>query len=95
MQYGGGPHHRRCRLRSGLLDEMLLRDDCPDGHLAVFHGPRRLADYEPDCSVVADVPAGHPVRFGRDIAARDDRCRQLQRTCTTATEVSSNDRRQK
>ena len=40
----------------------------PDGRLAVFHGPRRLADYEPDGSLVAD-PHGagddRRVRAGR------------------------------
>ena len=36
----------------------------PDGRLAVFHGPRRLADYEPDGSLVADPPRrrGRPAR---------------------------------
>ena len=28
----------------------------PDGRLAVFHGPRKLADYEPDGTVVAECP---------------------------------------
>ena len=27
----------------------------PDARLAVFHGPRKLADYEPDGSLVADT----------------------------------------
>ena len=35
----------------------------PDGRLAVFHGPRKLADYEPDGSVVAETA-------GQDIGAR-------------------------
>ena len=26
----------------------------PDGRLAVFHGPRKLADYEPDGTLVSD-----------------------------------------
>ena len=29
----------------------------PDGRLAVFHGPRTLADYEPDGSLVAGAEA--------------------------------------
>ena len=28
----------------------------PDGRMAVFHGPRRLADYEPDGSLVGEPP---------------------------------------
>ena len=28
----------------------------PDGHLAMFHGPRKLAEYEPDGSLRADAP---------------------------------------
>ena len=37
----------------------------PDGRMAVFHGPRRLADYEPDGSWV-----GEPHRAGDDWRAR-------------------------
>ena len=42
----------------------------PDGRLAVFHGPRRLADYEPDGSLVAD-----PHGAGDDRRARAGRAR--------------------
>ena len=28
----------------------------PDGELAVFHGPRKLADYTPDGALVIDQP---------------------------------------
>ena len=37
----------------------------PDGRMAVFHGPRRLADYEPDGALVAE-----PHRAGDDRRAR-------------------------
>ena len=40
----------------------------PDGHLAMFHGPRKLAEYEPDGSLRADAPAAQrgaaPERYG-------------------------------
>ena len=42
----------------------------PDGRLAVFHGPRRLADYEPDGSLVAALHGGE-----------DDRRTRAGRTC--------------
>ena len=42
----------------------------PNGRLAVFHGPRRLADYEPDGSLVAD-----PHGAGDDRRVRADRAR--------------------
>ena len=42
----------------------------PDGRLAVFHGPRRLADYEPDGSLVAALHVGE-----------DDRRTRAGRTC--------------
>ena len=43
---------------------------CPDGRLAVFHGPRRLADCEPDGFPVTDAPDGEPGRRARAGAAR-------------------------
>ena len=42
----------------------------PDDRMAVFHGPRRLADYEPDGSLV-----GEPPRAGDDRRARAGRAR--------------------
>ena len=42
----------------------------PDGRLAVFHGPRKLAEYEPDGSLVADAPAAQPEPRVRSAAAR-------------------------
>ena len=41
----------------------------PDGRLAVFHGPRKLADYEPDGSLVADTHgAAHDPRARAGVA---------------------------
>ena len=42
----------------------------PDGRLAVFHGPRRLADYEPDGSLVADPHGAGDDRRARAGTAR-------------------------
>ncbi len=42
----------------------------PDGRLAVFHGPRKLAEYEPDGAPVADTSAAQPARGARRAAAR-------------------------
>ena len=42
----------------------------PDGRLGVFHGPRRLADYGPDGSLVADAPTAGDERGPRRAAAR-------------------------
>ena len=37
----------------------------PDGRLAVFHGPRKLAEYEPDGSLVSErAPVSVRVRAG-------------------------------
>ena len=58
----------------------------PDGRLVVFHGPRKLAEYEPDGSVVSErAPAfiGTPPRAsrGRSLNAyvRVGRCSQSKR----------------
>ncbi len=42
----------------------------PDGRLAVFHGPRKLADYEPDGSRVIDLPTAQHAPRARRGAAR-------------------------
>ena len=42
----------------------------PDGHLAMFHGPRKLAEYEPDGSLRADAPAAQRGGRARSAAAR-------------------------
>ena len=42
----------------------------PDGRLAVFHGPRKLAAYESDGSLVADAPTAEHERRARSAAAR-------------------------
>ena len=42
----------------------------PDGRLAVFHGPRKLAEYECDGSLVADAPAAEHGHSARSAAAR-------------------------
>ena len=42
----------------------------PDGRMAVFHGPRRLADYESDGSLVGEAPRGGDDRRARAGAAR-------------------------
>jgi len=42
----------------------------PDGRLAVFHRPRKLAEYERDGSPVTDAPAAAPGRGARRAAAR-------------------------
>ena len=42
----------------------------PDGRLAVFHGPRKLAEYEPHRSLAADAPAAEHGRRARSAAAR-------------------------
>ena len=42
----------------------------PDGRLAVFHGPRKLAEYEPDGSLVVDAPTAEHERRARNAAAR-------------------------
>ena len=42
----------------------------PDGRLAVFHGPRKLAEYECDGSLVADAPAAEHGHHARSAAAR-------------------------
>ncbi len=42
----------------------------PDGRLAVFHGPRRLADYECDGTVVSDAPDAAQGRRSRAGEAR-------------------------
>ena len=41
-----------------------------DGRLAVFHGPRKLAQYESDGSLVADAPTAEHERHARSAAAR-------------------------
>ena len=42
----------------------------PDGRLAVFHGPRKLADYESDGSPVTDAPTAEHEPRARSAAAR-------------------------
>ena len=42
----------------------------PDGRLAVFHGPRKLADYESDGSLVADAPSAQHEPRAHSAAAR-------------------------
>ena len=42
----------------------------PDGRLAVFHGPRKLADYECDGSLTADAPTAEHEHRARSAAAR-------------------------
>ena len=42
----------------------------PDGRMAVFHGPRKLADYEPDGSLVEDAGAAGDERRARAGMAR-------------------------
>ena len=42
----------------------------PDGRLAVFHGPRKLADYEPDGSTVTDAPVAGQDRAAHTAVAR-------------------------
>ena len=42
----------------------------PDERLAVFHGPRKLAEYECDGSLVVDVPAAEHGQRTRSAAAR-------------------------
>lgn len=42
----------------------------PDGRLAMFHGPRRLADYECDGTVVSDAPDAAQGRRSRAGEAR-------------------------
>ena len=42
----------------------------PDGRMAVFHGPRRLADYESDGSLVGEAHRGGDDRSARAGAAR-------------------------
>ena len=42
----------------------------PDGHLAVFHGPRKLAEYERDGSLRASAPAAPPEHRAQSAAAR-------------------------
>ena len=42
----------------------------PDGRLAVFHGPRKLAQYECDGSLVADAPGAEHGNRARSAAAR-------------------------
>lgn len=50
----------------------------PDGHMAVFHGPRKLADYEPDGSLVSElVPVSACPRArsgGRGMGLDNSRC---------------------
>lgn len=42
----------------------------PDERLAVFHGPRKLAEYESDGSLVADAPTAEHKHRARSVAAR-------------------------
>ena len=42
----------------------------PNGGLAVFHGPRKLAEYEPDGSPVADAPAAEHEHRARSAPLR-------------------------
>ena len=42
----------------------------PDGRLAVFHGPRKLAEYECDGSPVADAPDAEHGRRARSATAQ-------------------------
>ena len=42
----------------------------PDGRMAVFHGPRKLADYEPDGSLADDAGGAGDERRARAGMAR-------------------------
>ena len=42
----------------------------PDGHLAVFHGPRKLAEYHSDGALVADAPTAQHAHRARNAAPR-------------------------
>ena len=42
----------------------------PDGGLAVFHGPRKLAEYDSDGSLVTDVPTAEHEYRARGATAR-------------------------
>ena len=55
----------------------------PDGRLSVFHGPRKLADYEPDGALVAQAPtAEHEPRARSAAAGRFRTPRRMRPRCT-------------
>ena len=56
----------RCR----LIKARVRVHRYPEGRLAVFHGPRKLAEYESDGSLVAEAPAAEQESRARSAGAR-------------------------
>jgi hypothetical protein len=47
------------RLRAPFVRAAVRAHEYPDGRLAIFHGPHRLADYDPEGKLCDDAkPAG-------------------------------------